>query len=532
VNQSQAGANRQIARAAGVVMAGMALSSLAGLLTTILVSRAFGTRAELDAFYAANRLSEILFNLMAGGALASAFIPTFTGFLAHGQRRQAWRLASSIANLVLLALSTLSIAAALAAPWLVRNVLAPGFRDPGQIALTVSLLRVMLLSSVIFGLSGLLMGVLNAHQHFAMPALAPASYRLGWIIGLLGLVPRMGIHGLAWGVVLGSALHLAVQLPALRGRRARYFAELGLGNPAVREVGSLMAPRFLGVAVVQINFLVNTIIASGQPEGSLTALNLAFALMIMPQAVIAQAAGIAALPTFSSQVARREMDQMRHSLASTLRGVLFLALPASLGLMVLRRPVISLLLERGAFQAHSTDLVAWALLWYAAGLVGHSLLEVVVRAFYAMKDTRTPVAVGAAAMTLNVIFSIAFAAGFDRLGLPPHGGLALANSTATALECALLLWLLRRRLGGLDLGRLRRGLAAILIASLAMGLALVLWQNVLADRSVWLVGGGGVLVGGAIFWTLALLLGAPEARHLPRLLLSRLSAQPATGDAD
>ncbi len=503
-------------------MAGMALSSLTGLLTTILVSRAFGTSAELDAFYAANRLSEILFNLMAGGALASAFIPTFTGFLAVGQRHRAWRLASAVANLVLLTLSALSIAAALAAPWLVRNVLAPGFRDPGQIALTVSLLRVMLLSSVIFGLSGLLMGVLNAHQHFALPALAPACYRLGWIAGLLWLVPSMGIHGLAWGVVLGSALHLAVQLPALRGRQARYFPDLGLGNPAVREVGSLMAPRFLGVAVVQVNFLVNTILASGQPEGSLTALNLAFALMIMPQAVIAQAVGIAALPTFSSQAARRELGNLRYSLASTLRGVLFLALPASLGLMILRRPIISLLLERGAFQAQSTQLVAWALLWYAAGLVGHSLLEVVVRAFYAMKDTRTPVMVGAAAMSLNVVFSLAFAAAFERLGLPPHGGLALANSSATALECSLLLWLLRRRLGGLDLRRMGRGLGAILGASLLMAGVLIPWQSLLQGRSAWLVGGGGVLLGGGVYWLVALALGAPEARRLPQMVLQRL----------
>jgi putative peptidoglycan lipid II flippase len=505
-------------------MLGMALSSVTGLLTTVLVSRAFGTSADLDAFYAANRLTEILFNLMAGGALASAFLPTFTGFLTREDHEGAWRLASSVGNLLLLALLSASALAAATAPWLVQEVLAPGFEDPNQIQRTVSLLRIMLISTVIFGVSGLLMGVLNAHQHFASPALAPASYRLGWILGVLLLVPSMGIHGLAWGVVLGSCLHLAVQLPALRKRSPRYHTGLGLGNPAVREVGRLMAPRLLGVAVVQGNFLVNTIIASGQPEGSLTALNLAFALMIMPQAVIAQAIAIAALPTFSAQVASGDLQSMRASLATTLRGVLFLSLPASIGLILLRQPLIAILLERGAFQADSTDLVAWALLWFAAGLVGHSLLEIVVRAFYALHDTRTPVLVGAVAMTLNIGFSLSFAALFARVGWPPHGGLALANSLATALECATLLLLIRRRLEGLDLVRVRRGVRATTLATALMGLALLAWLRWSAARPTLVVAGLGLALGAAVYWTSAVALGAPEARELPSILMRRVRA--------
>ncbi len=516
-----ASADRQIARAASVVMVGMALSSVTGLATTVLVSHSFGTGREIDAFYAANRLTEILFNLMAGGALASAFVPTFTGFLTRQDREGAWRLASAVGNLVLLALSLTAALAALAAPWLVEHVLAPGFTDPGQITLTVSLLRVMLLSSIVFGVSGLVMGILNAHQHFALPALAPASYRLGWILGLVFLVPRWGIRGLAWGVVLGAVFHLLVQLPGLRGRQGRYHLNLGLQNTSVREVGRLMAPRLLGVAVVQINFLVNTNLASRMSEGSLAAITFAFTLMIMPQAVIAQAIAIAALPTFSAQVARGELAEMRTSLASTLRGVLFLSLPASVGLMVLRRPIIALALQHGAFGAGSTDLVAWALLWYAAGLVGHSLLEIVARAFYALHDTRTPVLVGAVAMSLNVVFSLAFAGLFQHIGWAPHGGLALANSLATALECLALLWLMRRRLGGLDLGRLRRGLLATLGASVLMGLGLWGWLRATSGASVWLTGGGGVVIGAVAYWLIALALGAPEARQLPGMVLRR-----------
>jgi putative peptidoglycan lipid II flippase len=521
VSETSASADRQIARAASVVMLGFVLSSLSGLLSQALISRAFGTSSELDAFYAGNRLSEIIFNLIAGGALASAFLPTFTGFLTQEDRQGAWRLASAITNWVIVILGLVCSIAWLAAPWLVTNVLARGFEDPAQIQLTISLLRVMLLSPIIFGVSGLLMASLNAHQHFALPALAPAFYRLGLIIGVLVFVPSQGIHGLAWGTVLGAAMHLGVQLPALRGLHPRFRLSLGTEMPSVREVGRLMAPRLLGVAVVQLNFLVNTIIASGQPEGSLAALNIAFQVMIMPQAVIAQAIAIAALPTFSAQAARGNLDEMRSSLANTLRGVVFLSLPASLGLILLRRPLIGLLFERGAFDAHSTEQVGWALLWWAAGLVGHSILEIIVRAFYAMHDTRTPVAIGAVAMSLNVIFSLAFSSLFARVGWMPHGGLALANSLATALEAAVLLWLMHNRIKGLDWTRLRPGLTATFTASIIMGIALWGWLAWSSDRGPWWMGIGGVLIGSAVYWLSTLALGAPEARQLPGLIFKR-----------
>jgi putative peptidoglycan lipid II flippase len=516
-------ADRQIARAASTVMAAFVVSNVAGLIKWVLVSRAFGTSAQMDAFNAANRLPEILFTLMAGGALASAFVPTFTAFLAREDRDNAWRLASSVANLVFLGLSTSAAISWLIAPWLVRHVLAPYFTDPAQISLTVSLLRILLVSAVIFGLSGLLMGVLNAHQHFLLPALAPTFFWLGWIVGVVFLTPNMGIHGLAWGVVIGALMHLFIQVPGLRGRSARYHLWLGLKDPAVRRVGVLMGPRLLGVGVVQINFLVNTILASGMPEGSLTGITIAFAVMLMPQVIIAQAVGIAVLPTFSEQVARNALGEMRSSLATTLRGVLFLSLPASIGLIVLRRPIVALLFERGEFDARSTELVAWALLWYAAGLVGHSLLEIIARAFYAMQDTRTPVAVGAGAMALNVVLSVVLSLMFARAGRPPHGGLALANSLATTLECLTLFVLLSRRIGGLELARLRRGVSATLAGTAVMGVVLIGWLGVMLNRPSWLVGLGGVALGGAIYWLACLMLGAPEAKQLPQMLLQRLA---------
>jgi putative peptidoglycan lipid II flippase len=514
-------AERQIARSAGTVMVGFGLSSLLGLANRMLYTRAFGSGQELDAFFAANRVPDILFNLMAGGALASAFLPTFAALLAQGDRARAWRLASGVGNLLILALGLAAVLVGLAAPWLVENILGRGFNDPQQIRLTVSLLRIQLVAPVIFGISGLVMAILNAKQHFLLPALAPTFHWLGWILGTLFVVPRLGISGLAWGVLVGAVLHLSIQLPGLRRMRPQYAATLGLKDPTVRMVGRLMAPRLFGVAIVQLNFLVNVILASGMAVGSLTGITLGFAIMLMPQIVIAQAVAIAALPTFSSQAARGELVEMRRSLASTLRGVIFLSLPASLGLILLRVPLVTLLFQRGEFDSNSTELVAWALLWYSTGLVGHSLVEIVSRAFYALKDTRTPVTVGAAAMALNVVLSIGLSRLFLRLGWPPHGGLALANSIATGLEAIALLWLVSRRLKGIELARIRPGIAASLLATAAMGFGLMLWLAVTEGSSAWLVALGGVGLGAAVYWLASLGLRSPEARQLPRFILAR-----------
>lgn len=517
-------ANRQIARAAGTVMLAFIASNLVGLARQILMANAFGTQAGMDAFSAANRVTESLFNLVAGGALASAFIPTFTGLLTQGDRQRAWRLASAIANLILLILILLCILAAIFAPWIVRNILAPGFAgDPEQEALTVSLLRVMLPSAVIFGLSGLGMGILNSNQVFFWPAFAPAMYQLGMIFGIVFLAPSMGIYGLAYGVLIGSALHLLLQIPPLLGLKGCYYRTLGRGSSDVVEVMRMMAPRLLGVAVVQLNFWINTRLASQFVEGSVIALVLAFSLMLMPQAAIAQSIAIAAMPTLSAQVALGRLDEMRSSLAASLRGALLLSIPASVGLILLRKPVIALLYQRGEFDEHSTQLVAWALLWFVAGLVGHTVVEILSRAFYSLHDTRTPVLVGIVAMSLNILFSYAFSALFIRWGWMPHGGLALANSLATGLEAGALVFLMRRRLGHLEGKNILDGMGRAALATLAMGLCLWGWLAWSEGRAVWLVAGGGIVIGSAVFGVLISLLGVNEVKVVLGALKRRVA---------
>jgi putative peptidoglycan lipid II flippase len=517
-------ANRQIARAAGTVMIAIVLGQLVGLLAKVLTANQFGVGMESDAFFAANRFSDILFNLVAGGALGSAFIPTFTGLLTREQRPAAWKLASAIANLVLLVLTVLSILAIIFAPQIVRYILAPGFAatNPEKEALTVALLRIQLPSAVIFGLSGLLMGILNAHQSFFLPALAPAMYQAGWVFGVLVLRRWLGIYGLAWGVVAGAALHLLIQLPALlRLSQRRYFPTLGLKIAEVREVARLMAPRLLGVAVVQVNFLLNAYLASLQPEGSYTGISLAFPLMYMPLAAIAQSVATATLPAFSAQVALGQIDEMRTSLAGSLRAMLLLVIPASLGLMLLRTPLVALLYQRGEFTAASTQLVAWALLWYAGGLVFHSLLEVVSRAFYALHDTRTPVTIGILAMGLNLVLSIALSSLFTSIGWMPHGGLALANSLATALEITILLFLLRRRLAGLHATHIWDGVGRAALAGVVMVLVLVGWMYWTSSKPSWVVASGGVLLGVLAYVLVLAALGVPELGQLIAALRRR-----------
>ena len=293
-------ANRKIAKAAGVVMIALAFSMLVGLVRRVVMANAFGTSLQIEAFSAANRVSETLFNLVAGGALSSAFIPTFTTLLVKEDRTGAWKLASSVGNLILIILSIVGVIAAIFAPLIVRYLLAPGFAaDPYKEQLTINLLRLMLPAAVVFGLSGLVMGILNSYQVFFIPALAPSMYSLGMIFGVIVLEPYLGIYGLAWGVLIGASLHLLMQVPSLLKLRGNYYATLGLIDASVHEVGRLMGPRLLGVAVVQINFWVNVWLASFMVEGSVNGLLFAFALMLVPQAVIAQSVAIAAMPTFS-----------------------------------------------------------------------------------------------------------------------------------------------------------------------------------------------------------------------------------------
>lgn len=503
-------------------MAAFVLSNVVGLFRTMLVGDAFGTDSDLDAFNAAVRVPDLLFNLVAGGALASAFIPAFAGFLDKDEGR-AWRLTSAVLNWVVLAALVVSALGALVAPWLVATLVGRGF-GPAQQALTVQLMRILLLTPAIFAVSGLLMSVQNARGRFLMPALAPSCYWLGMIFGLLFLSPRMGplgIFGLAWGALLGALMHLGLQLFGMRGLAAPYTPGLGRDDAAVGEVARRMAPRLLGVGANQLNFLVTATLAS-YIAGGVSSLDYAWRVFTMPLVVIAQGLAVAALPAFALLVAQGELRQVALRLSDTLRGMLFLAIPATIGLWLLRTPIVAMLFQRGEFGPESTVLVASALGFFAIGLVGHSTVELVSRAFYALGDTHTPVLVAGYTVVVNIILSLALGLGFQRVGWEPVGGLALATSLAVTMEMVVLVRLLRPKLDGIGLAPLiGHGLWRILLSATAMGLAVAVWLWLMADRSPWLVGLGGVVLGGALYGAVAWALGSREARALAAPALAR-----------
>lgn len=504
---------RHLIQSAGIVILLYAVSDALGLARNVIIGYQFGTSAELDAYVAAFRVPDLIFNLLAGGALASAFVPPLTQHLAAGDVKGSWRMATQVINLVLVVTSLLGLVAALLAEPIVRLLVVPGF-PPAQQALTANLMRIMLLTPIIFGVSGIFMGLLNAHQHFVLPAAAPSLYNLGIILGALVLAPWWGVYGLALGVVLGALLHLGIQLPWLVRQPVSYTRNLGLGAPDVREVVRLMIPRALGSAAVQINFWVNTFLASLLAVGSIAALSYGFTIMLLPEAVIAQAVATVLFPTFARLVADSQLDALRRAFSTVFRGVMFFAIPSSVGLALLSVPIIRLLLQRGDFTAESTAQTALALQFFAIGLFAHSGLEILTRAFYALHDTATPVRISIASVALNILLSIVL--------IQPlaQGGLALANSLATIVEMFVLLWLLSARLGGLERALLFSGVK-MTIGSVVMALALIGVQNALGAASVWIFLPTALIVGALVYLAAMLLLKSDEIALVRGLLRSR-----------
>ena len=526
---------RQIARATGIVMLAFVASGVLGIIRQSAINAAFGAGPKLDAFMAAQRVPETLFVLVAGGALGSAFIPVFTRFLAADDEAGAQRLANGVITLLVAAAVALAGIAFLLAGPIARHLLVPDAPRETQ-TLTVELMRIMLPTVIIFGVSGLFMGVLNAHQHFLAPALAPSLYNVGLIVGALVLARDGNVYGLAWGAVIGSALHLAIQLPMLLRLRFRYRPAFSPNTPGVREVLLLMGPRVLGLGIVQVNFWVNTALASGMMAGSVTALSTAFVLMMTALGVVGRSVGTAVFPTLSTLSAQDDLGDFRRTLAGALSGALFLSIPAGIGLTVLSQPVIALLFERGDWTAADTAGTAWALAFFSIGLAGHTALEVLVRAFYALRDTWTPVKIGTATMLLNIALSLVLIRVFgypdsDNFARGPFGGLALAMSIATAAESAILWIILRRRIGDLDERRVLGGALRTLLASLIMAAACGAYLRLLPDLPIVVQALGAMGIGAVVFWVAALLLGVDEAEIVPRLIARRLRGSPGRGNS-
>ena len=511
---------RQVARAAALVMVAFTISRLLGLVRLVIFSRYFGTGPEMDAYEAALRIPDALFMIVAGGALGSAFIPVFSSRLARDQRSAAWQMASAIINLMLAVLIPISILCIILAPWLVTSFVAPGL--PWEVQQqTIALMRIMLVSPAIFGVSGIVMGILNAHQHFLLPAIAPIVYNLGLIIGgIVGGRTNLGIKGPAYGMLVGAVGHLLIQIPGLIHYKARYTLSLGKQDPGVREVGLLIAPRALGMGATQINSIITNSLATRFGIGAISSLAFAWRLMLLPQGVFAQAVGSAVFPTFSSQKALGKLDELRQTLYMTLRTLVALTIPATAAFIVIGQPIVALMFERGLFDDVSTKYVTWALGFYALGLVGHSALEVLGRAFFALQDTWTPAVAAVVALVINVVLGLTLPSVFTMWGWLPHSALALATAVAALIEAGILLWIIQDRLGNQDTKSLWRTGWRVCLATVGMAFVLYIWQYYAPENALIQVA-VAVPLGLIVYGGLATAFGVNELWLTIRMLLRK-----------
>ena len=472
-----------LARSSLIVIALTLAANLTGFAARMVIAAKFGNGPEVSAFRTAFNIPDLLFNLLAGGALGSAFIPVFAGRLGGAQWTHAWRLVARIALTATLVMAAFALLAAWRAPWLV-GTFSSADAPPAVKQLIVQLMRVMLISTVIFSVSGLLMGVLQSNGSFLAPALAAVLYNVGMALGAWLLGDWLGIFGAAVGVVFGALLHLLVQLPALRTAYTRTRPSADIATPElqadVRAVLHAMPLRMIGSGAVYFNNIVRDGIAIGFPSGVST-LNSAFAIMILPQAAIAQAISTALFPTISMHAARGDRSAFGQALSQAISVIVGLSVPAAAGLIVLGQPLIAILLQRGAFTGVDTRQVGLALSMYALGLVAHCVLEIVTRAFYALKENKVPVFLAVASMIINIALSFLLLPLFEPLTDFPFIALALANTVATTVETLAMYWLLVRRVPEISHAGVVREIGKAALGACAMTAMITIWFRVASD---------------------------------------------------
>ena len=508
-----------VVRAGLVMTAAAVVSRILGWIRLLVIGAEFGATSELDAYLAAFRIPDAIFQLIVAGALSAALIPVYAGYRARGEEAEGWALASSIINLVVLALAGLSALMAIAAPWLVP-IIAPGF-DAETTALTVRLTQLMLLSPVFIGLGAVVSGLLQAHGTFGPTAVAPLVYNLAIIAAAVFVAPTLGVEALAAGVVAGAIGHLIVQLPALRRLEPSWRPRIDLRHRGVRRVSVLMGPRFLGLAAGQVNLIVSTALASGLAAGSITAFTYAFQLSQLPVGIIGVSIAVAMFPTLSRDAALGRASEIRRQVNASIRVLFFISAPLAVLMIVLREPLASVFFEYGLFAAEDAERTASALAWFAIGVPAHVVVHVLARAFYAMQDTWTPVVWAVVAVVANIVLMFAL--------VDPYGveGLALALSVSATLEVIGLLVALRRRLGTLDgrflLASMARSSLATAVAGFAMFASLAALDAAAPALTDGAIGRLVTLlvpaaVGGIVYLLAAVLLRAPELPTVRRLL--------------
>jgi putative peptidoglycan lipid II flippase len=464
---------KHVARSTIIVGVFFGLEKALGFVRQVIIARTFGLSPELDAFNAANNIPDLLFALISGGALAMALIPVLSEQLEKEDSKAAWKLFSRVGNLLFLATAGFSILIALFAKRMVVSKwgIVPGFEADQQVLVT-ELMQLNLIATLLFSMSGLVIAGLQANQHFLLPALAPSLYDVGTLIGVLILVPEkglsfggitlpafgLGVHGLVYGTILGAFLFFAIQIPGLIHFKFRWTPSIDIKNSRVQQVIRLMLPRIGTVFFIQFIFIAQDNLASGLAAGAVSALVYGWLFMQVPESLIGTAIGTALLPTISEQIIRGEVDAFRQSLNRTVRTILALTLPSAILLSIGIQPLIGIL----GFDSTGTKLVVWTVRAYMAGLIGHSLLEVAVRAFYARQKALTPLITSGLTAVAFIILGIILT---PLLGAP---GIGLANTLAFTAEALLLMWLISKKYPGWI--QLDRPILRIVLASLGSGI--------------------------------------------------------------
>ncbi|MGC8782849.1 MAG: murein biosynthesis integral membrane protein MurJ [Armatimonadota bacterium] len=513
----------KVARAAAVMMAAIFISRVLGQLRDTAIAAWFGQNAYTDVYRAAFSIPDLLFFLIAGGALSSSFVPVFTEYLTRGQEEEAWKVFSIVATFMTLVVTGFVLIGEVFARQLVP-LIAPGFQ-PWQLDMTATLTRIVLPAQICFFLGGLMMATLYVRGHFLVPALGPIIYNLGIIAGGWLLGGHLGVAGLSWGALAGAiAGNLLLQMAFLRRVGVRYRFSLHLKHPGVVRVGKLVLPVILGLSLPQVFVLINRAFASLLPPGAVSALDNANKQMQAPLGIFAQAISIAVFPTLSAQAARGDMEAFRRTLLQGLRALWFLTVPISVLMMVLSSDIVSILLQYKKFTPYDTRVTAEALVFYCIGLFAFSSQAILNRAFYAVQDTVTPVVIG----TLTTLVFVPL--NWWLMAPLAHKGLALAGSIAAILHVLWMLHALHRKVR-IPVGQLWLPFTRLVLASVVGG---VVGYGVRVLLVAWLHGWGLhpklvsllaiVLVtatGGGVYLLIAKLLRAEEMGDALRALRRR-----------
>lgn len=519
----------------GIVMLGAILSRLLGVIRDGIISARFGVQPELGAFRAAFAIPDLLYFVIIGGALGSALIPVFGRLLEEKQEDRAWELANTILTTSFLAFVLMAGLVAVFAEPLLAYTVARGYADdPAMLGLAVHLMRLMLIQPLLLGLGGLMMALLQTFERFTLPAIAFNIYNLSMILAALFLAPIYGIDGLAMGVAIGALLYFLVQLPGVIKAGLRFKPSLNWRMPEVIRVGTLLAPRLVGQSALQINIIVMISLMSLLSPSAQAANGYAYQLLMLPHGILAVSMGTVMFPRLTRLFANAQFTDVRHVSMQTLRTVLWLTVPAAVILAVLHVPIVRLLFQRGDFDTEALRLTGRALLFYTPGAIGLAGAEIVIRTFYAMEDTRTPVVVGVLTIVLNGMLAWSLISYWQRdIGL-----IALSYSITNVIEFVVLFALLAGRLHGFEATHFTRSALALVGGTVVLALVLIggTWLSLpyvpgIAIDSAYGQGADFFLLAGwlavvsllglGVYVAMGMLLGAPEVRELWSLVRRR-----------